>query len=133
MFLNFPFKWTFILVIVQYVQKALIKLSKDSTKIFKIDTAGARSTFALRKSIILTMASRVVKLIMSRSNLKSQMNAAEIFRTDFLTQQNKELEAAAMAELLTGYYLQFIFLVPYLIFTENKNDVRVIWTIKKKF
>ena len=87
----------------------LIKRSKDSTKIFKMDTAGAPSTFAPQKSIILTMASRVVKLITSRSNLKSLINAAEIFPTDFLTPQNKELEAAAMAELSTGYYLQLIF------------------------
>lgn len=48
------------------------------------------------------MGLRAVKLIMSPSNLKSQINAAEIFLTDFLTPQNKELEAAAMAELLTG-------------------------------
>ena len=64
--------------------------------------AGARSTFAPQKSIIQTMGLRVVKSIMSPSNLKSQTNAAEIFPTDFLTPQNKELEAAAMAELLIG-------------------------------
>ena len=84
---------------------SLIKRSKDSTKIFKIDTAGARSTFVPQKSIIQTMGLRVVKLIMSRSNLKSQINAAEIFLTDFLTPQNKEREAAAMAELLASNYL----------------------------
>ena len=79
----------------------------------------------LQKSIILTMGSRVVKLIMSRSSLKSQMSAAEIFQIDFLTPQNKELEAAAMAELLTGNIYIFSFTLDNISWKQKSFSVKI--------